>query len=173
MNNTEFEACIRQYGRDIYSFLCQMTGSRQEADELYQDTFLKFLELEKKLDFERNPRGFLLAIAVNLWKNRRRKYAWRQRITGKVVSAEEVRDQVPAEETSMEQRMISMEQRDKVREAVLRLPDKWRLVVVLFYMEDMKIAEIAELLHLPRGTVKSRLHKAKDILRKELEVMAE
>lgn len=173
MNDTEFEACIRQYGKDIYSFLCRMTGSRQEADELYQDTFLKFLELGKRPDFDRNPKSYLLAIAVNLWKNRRRKYAWRQRITGQPVPMEEVPLEIPSKEPSMEQHIIFAEQKKQIRQAVLELPDKYRIVVVLFYMEDMKLSEISGLLGLPQGTVKSRLHKAKKILEKELEVMAE
>ena len=72
MNHKELETCIRTYGKDIYSFCCRLTGSRQEADDLYQDTFLKMVELKERLDITSNPKSYLLSVAVNLWRNRRR-----------------------------------------------------------------------------------------------------
>ncbi|MDO5423650.1 MAG: RNA polymerase sigma factor [Eubacteriales bacterium] len=170
MNDTELEACIHAYGKDLYSFLYQLTGNRQEADDLYQDTFLKLLELDQRPDFTRNPKSWLLTIAVQLWKNRRRKYGWRQRIAGAPVSMDEPLSEIPSNEASPEQQVISAEEAVLVREAVRRLPDRYRLPVVLFYMEELKIAEIGQILHIPQGTVKSRLHQAKKILEKELEV---
>lgn len=58
-----------------------------------------------------------------------------------------------------------------VRAAVLRLPDKMKVTVLLYYMEERSVEEIAEILRIPKGTVKSRLHQARKILRKELEYM--
>ena len=86
MSHEELEACIKEHGKDIYSFCCQLTGSRQEADDLYQDTFLKMVELLERLDIKSNPKSYLLSVAVNLWRNRKRKFAVRQRITGPVQS---------------------------------------------------------------------------------------
>ena len=54
-----------------------------------------------------------------------------------------------------------------IQKCVANLPEKMRVVILLYYMENMQIAEIAEVLHIPTGTVKSRLHKAKSILSKE------
>lgn len=82
MTITELEHCIDLYGRDIYSFCRHATGSIQEGEELYQDTFLKAVELLDKMDMNQNPKSFLLSIAIRLWKNKRRKFAWRQRIVG-------------------------------------------------------------------------------------------
>ncbi len=169
MNGTELEACIHAYGKDIYSFCIQMTRSREEANDLYQDTFLKLMELGEELDDERNPKSYLLSIAVHIWKNRRRKYAWRQRITGALVPMDGQMEEPPAGEPPIEQQMISMEEKKMVQNAVARLPDNYRLPIILFYMEEMKISQIASILKLPQGTVKSRLHKAKKILKKELE----
>ena len=66
------EACIRDYGRAVYSFCLYLTRSRQEADDLYQDTFLNIMEVREKLEFTKNPKGYLLSVAVHLWTNRRR-----------------------------------------------------------------------------------------------------
>ena len=65
--------------------------------------------------------------------------------------------------------MIQKEQTEKVQHAVRQLPDKLRIVALLFYMEDRKVEEISNILHIPQGTVKSRLHKARKILREKLE----
>ena len=171
MNDTELEACIRLYGKDLYSFLCRLTQSRQEADDLYQDTFLKLIELGESPDFDRNPKSYLLTIAVQIWKNRRRKYAWRQRITGVCISVEDSVLDIPSGEYSAEEQMISREEKMLVRRAVDKLPYRYRLPILLFYMEEMKITDISRVLDIPQGTVKSRLHKAKKLLEKELEVI--
>ena len=54
-------------------FCCHLTGNVQEAEELYQDTFLKAVELMKNIDYENNPKSFLISIALRLWKNKKRK----------------------------------------------------------------------------------------------------
>ena len=52
MTEQELEMCISQYGKDIYSFCKYLTGDSQEAEDLYQDTFLKVVELKEKIDYE-------------------------------------------------------------------------------------------------------------------------
>ena len=171
ISHEELEACIGAYGKAVYSFCCQLTKSRQEADDLYQDTFLKLVELSERLDIKSNPKSYLLSVAVNLWRNRRRKFAVRQRITGPVQSMEEMELELPAEEALPEEQIISREEQRLIRRAVGRLPEKYRLPVLLFYMEELKLSEIAGVLKIPEGTVKSRLFKAKKVLKKELEVV--
>jgi len=80
MTKPELETCMIKYGKDIYSFCRSLVGSIQEAEDLYQDTFLKAIELNEKIDAAGNPKSYLLSIAVRIWKNRKRKYAWRKRI---------------------------------------------------------------------------------------------
>lgn len=171
MNYEELEACIRDYGKDIYSFCRQLTRDRQEADDLYQDTFLKIVEIRDRLDFESNPKGYLLSVSVNLWRNRKRKFAWRKRITGPEVPIEDTVLEIPSGEEPVEEQMITREQKNLVRRAVEALPEKYRMPVLLFYMEELKISEISGILEVPQGTVKSRLYKAKKVLEKELEVV--
>ncbi len=171
MSHEELETCIRENGKAVYSFCCQLTRSRQEADDLYQDTFLKMVELSERLDIKRNLKSYLLSVAVNLWRNRKRKYAVRQKITGPMQSMEEMELELPTGEELPEEQIISEEERRMIRRAVSRLPEKYRLPVLLFYMEELKLSEISGVLRLPEGTVKSRLFKAKKLLKKELEVV--
>ncbi len=169
MNITELEKCIGMYGKDIYAFCLHLAYSRQEAEELYQDTFLKAMELLKGIEAENNPKSYLLSITIRLWKNQKRKYAWRDRIAG-IVYLEDGKEE--AAETcstySLEDEVLKKEQLKQLRQAVKGLGDKYRMPVYLYYMEGLQIADVAKILKLPKGTVKSRLYKAREILKKQL-----
>ena len=168
MTEQELEMCISQYGKDIYSFCKYLTGDSQEAEDLYQDTFLKVVELKEKIDYEQNPKSYLLSIALRIWKNRRRKLAWRKRIADIQPIIDEKDTSGPAV-LSLEDKLVRDEIRDAVRITVNRLPVKLKIVVLLFYMEDLSTAQVAEILKIPPGTVLSRLHQARKVLKKDLE----
>ena len=172
----ELEQCIQEYGKEVYSFCLHLTGVREWADELYQDTFLTAMEHITQLHNEAgtNLKSYLLSVAIRLWKNKRRKAAWRRRIApeqsmdapgGEVLTGEtELTD-------SIETEVLRAEERRQVQRAVDTLPEKYRVVVLLYYMEELPLAQIASLLHIPSGTVKSRLHQARKLLRQQLEVL--
>ncbi|MBQ8823457.1 MAG: sigma-70 family RNA polymerase sigma factor [Lachnospiraceae bacterium] len=168
MTSTELEMCITEYGADVFAFCKSLTLSQWEAEELFQDTFVKAAELRGKMDAGNNVKSYLLSIALRLWRNKRRKYAWRSRIAG-MQSLEEGYDAgaLEKQDETMEQMLMS-EERRLVREAVERLPEKLRVVTLLYYMEELPVNEIAEVMKIPRGTVLSRLHKARELLREEL-----
>ncbi len=170
MTKQELEMCINAYGKDIYSFCKHLACYQQEADDLYQDTFLKALELKEKIDYENNPKSYLLSIALRIWKNRKRKFAWRKRIADVQPMVDE-RDVLvgDSQELFLEDKIIGKEKNDIVRAAVNRLPDKLKVVVLLYYMEELSTAQIAEVIKIPAGTVLSRLYQARKRLRKELE----
>lgn len=170
MTKQELEMCVNEYGRDIYSFCKHLTNNLPEADDLYQDTFLTATGLMDKIDYGNNPKSYLLSIALRIWKNKKRKYAWRKRIADMRSMADE-RDVSPGESTELspEERIVGKERDESIRMAVNRLPEKLRIAVLLFYMEDLPTAQIARVMKIPAGTVLSRLHQARKILRKELE----
>lgn len=119
MNNMQLEQCIREYGKNVYAFCSQLTGNKQEAEELYQDTFLKAVELKEKMDRERNPGSYLISIALRIWKNKKRKYAWRNRIAKTEVFTEEMAGgESGRQEDSTEETFFRKEQQRQVREAV-------------------------------------------------------
>ena len=72
---------------------------------------------------------------------------------------------------SIETEVLRAEERRQVQRAVDTLPEKYRVVVLLYYMEELPLAQIASLLHIPSGTVKSRLYQARKLLRQQLEVL--
>lgn len=173
MTDIELEQCITEYGADIYSFCCSLTGSRQEADDLYQETFLRAVEKKRILDTSQNPKSYLLSTAVRLWKNQCRKTAWRRRIadTAQTETKDAGEDRQKLYEYSPEGEAVRKEVRQAVRQAVDRLPDKMKVAVLLYYMEERTVEQTAGILHVPQGTVKSRLHQARKILEKELGYM--
>lgn len=172
MTKAELETCIHMYGKDIYSFCRYLTGSIQEAEDLYQDTFLKAVELNEKIEAGQNPKSYLLAIALRIWKNKKRKYAWRKRIADvQALTDEKNIEQYGGMELSAEAQFLHKEEIQAVREAVAKLPQRFRAIVLLFYMEGLSVAETAQIVRIPEGTVKSRLYHARKILEKELEVV--
>lgn len=168
MTKQELEICILKYGKDIYSFCCQLTGCIQEAEELYQDTFLTAVERREKIEYRENPKSYLLSIAIRIWKNRKRKVAWRRRIA-EIISIEDRELFVQGNTALPEEEMLEQEKIILVRKAVTKLPEGLKLVVLLYYMEELSIEQIAVTMDIPQGTVKSRLHRAKKTMKKELE----
>lgn len=172
MNRVQLEQCIHAYGKDIYTFCSQITGNRQEAEDLYQDTFLKAMELEEKIDYDRNPRSYLVSVALRIWKNRRRKFAWRQRIAGTSTLIEErAKGGAERQECSAEEIVLKRELDEQVKKAVKELSEKYRIPVYLYYTLQLSVEEISNVMKIPQGTVKSRLHKARMLLKQELEVV--
>ena len=172
MTREELAECINEHGKEIYSFCKWLTSSGQEADELYQDTWLTVVQRQEGIDAAGNVKSYCLSVALRLWKNRRRKYAWRQRIAGTQDSISpdtSFLDAATAE--SLEEQLLHREQKRLVREAVDELPQRLRTIVLLFYMEDQSIEQIAQITGIPAGTVKSRLHHARKALRQKLKDM--
>ena len=166
MRQEVLEQYIREYGKDLYSFCRSMTWNLEEAQDLYQDTFLKLYEIGDRLVTLNNPKSYLMGIAVNLYRNEKRKLSVRRRIVGVWQSVEEMDTDIPEDARLLEEEVIAREECRIVRSAVQSLADKYRLPVLLFYMEEL--SEIASVLRLPEGTVKSRLHRAKRILQQML-----
>lgn len=174
MTREEFEQLVTDTGPQIYAFCLQLARNREEAEELYQETMLAAMERRRKIDAQSNPKSYLLGIAIRLWKNLRRKLARRSRIQPQTSLEAELEEIYPADVTqSLEEeiveRMAEREQIQLVRKLVAELPQKHRLPVYLHYSRELSVEEIASVLHIPKGTVKSRLHKARTIIRDRME----
>lgn len=80
MDAREIEKCIDEFGTDIYRFCLKLCMDKSEAEDLYQQTFLKALEMEWTLDWGQNPKALFFSLTHNLWKSDRRKQARRNMI---------------------------------------------------------------------------------------------
>lgn len=144
-----------------------LTKEKGSADDLYQDTFLEATKKLAVIRYEDNPKSYLLSVAIRLWKNRVRKFAWRNRIAPQV--GETALEQEGGATPDVSEKAVANEERGMLWKAVDALDDRYRIPLLLYYMEEQSVAELAELLSIPQGTVKSRLHKARQLLEKELE----
>lgn len=170
MTKQELTKCIDTYGRDIYSFCRHLTGNAQEADELYQDTWLTVVERLECVNIGGNSKSFCLSVALKLWKNRKRKYAWRKRIAEmQALDTESGEEYISDSRPSSETQVLEKERDALVKKAMDELPEKLRTVVLLYYMEELPLAQIADVADIPEGTVKSRLYQARKLLEKKLE----
>lgn len=168
MNKQLLEHYIEAYGTDIYSFCIRLTQNRELAEELYQDTFLAMCEKEDWKE-EGNVKSYLLGITIKLWQSRKRKFAWRKRIAAEIPLSKEQGLEAFSADENLEQHMVSKEEQEAVWKAVYKLPEQLRIVILLYYMEDFKVAEIAEKLSLSISNVKSKLMRARRYLKQELE----
>ena len=173
MNHDEFELFVRKFGKDILRF-CRMTaGGTENGDELYQDTMLKLLEKRKSLDVSHNAKSYALSTSIYLWKNKVKKYANRMRLVP-IDSINEIPDKEnhfpdPGLEASPENIILQQNEIAMIQKLVASLPEKYKIPIYLYYSADMQINDISGILGLPEGTVKSRMRKAKKMLKEELE----
>ncbi len=169
MNIADLNDLIELHGKAIYSFCLNLTKNQPDTDDLYQETFLKAMELCHKIDKDNNPKGFLISIAIGLWKNNRRKYARRQKIAPIEKLSEDINNGYVLKDTlTPENIVISNELCIMIRTAADKLDNKLKIPLYMYYTAEMSNEEIASALKIPLGTVKSRLHKARRVLKNDL-----
>ena len=164
MEVNEFSSLIDEYGNCIYKFCVGMTYTKEDAEDLYQQTFMTAFEKRRKIDRNNNPKAYLMSIAGTLWKNQKATYARHLRIAP-TISYDEIEFDIAGETPDMSDLAIKDEESEMLRSGINKLPDKLKQVIVLFYSSELSIDEISKALHIPKGTVKSRLHNAKEQLR--------
>ena len=169
MTVQELEKMIGEYGGSIYSFCRKLCFNVDEADELYQDVWLKAMQKIGTIKTGQNVKNYLISLAIGIWRNNKKKFAVRNRIAPQEDRKEGL--PVPMEGTSSDalEYMVQEERKKAVLCAVNRLEDLYRVPVLLYYMEEQSLKEIAKELHIPEGTVKRRLWTARKKLSEELE----
>jgi len=152
---------IAQYGRRLYGLCRTLCANSIEADDLYQDTWLKVVENISKYDPARGFEPWLTRICVNTFRNTLRRLVRSPIWNG--FSSSEAKDffinSIPA---------TTPVDYSTLHEAIKNLPEKYRITIVLFYFQDMDLISTAQVLNIPTGTVKSRLNKAKKLLKEML-----
>ncbi len=170
-----FEDLARLHKDRIFNFVLRMVGDRSEAEDLTQEVFLRAYHAMRRFRGGATFQTWLYRIAGNLAVDALRK---RKREAGRSVSLQEpvataeaellrdVRDPAPAPEQVAQ----STELQQEVRRAIASLSPKLRAVVVMFDIQGLSYEEIAEVIGIPVGTVKSRLFNARCQLRDRLTV---
>jgi len=162
-----FGALVRRYERELYGYLVRYLGDRDLADDVFQNTFLQLRTKIGKYEAGRPVRPWLYTIATHQAIDALRRAGRHQALSleqqreagpegelGTLVGMLESRAPGPPDLADAEERRLW------VRASVERLPDFLRQVVLLAYYQGLKYREIADILGIPVGTVKSRLHAA-------------
>lgn len=150
------EILIERYKDKLFAIAFNICKSSADADDVVQDTFLQYHLTKKQFNNEQHIRAWLIRVAINKAKDYTRSF-WRQKIQPLHEYIETLAFETPEAENLFEQ--------------VLSLPEKYRIVIHLFYYEDYSVREIAKLLKLTEANVKVRLSRGrkllKDILKEE------
>ena len=152
---------IRDYGKRLYGLCTFLCANSYEAEDLYQETWLKVVKNISKYDSSKDFEPWLTTICVNTYRNTLRRIA-KSPVFNTFTTTEEKEDilnSIPAPEGKDYSALYT---------AIDHLPEKLRLTVILFYFRDMDINTTAKVLGIPPGTVKSRLNKSKKLLKEVL-----
>ena len=151
---------IRQYGKRLYGLCRTLCQDPFEADDLYQETWLRALNNLDRYDPSLPFEPWLTRICVNLYRNTLRRLARSPLFRFRTQEEQDaVMNSLPAPEIPDYRELY---------DAIDALPEKLRLVVILYYFEDMDVQKVGDVLKIPAGTVKSRLSKARGKLKEVL-----
>lgn len=144
---------VTLYQSSLFAAAFNVCKNAQDAEDVVQDTFIQYYISNKEFDNEQHIRAWLIRVAINMAKNVNRTF-WRQN----KLSLEDY----------MESLTFETPEDEHLFETVMSLPEKYRIVIHLFYYEDYAVSEIADILKLSQSNVKVRLSRGREMLRKIL-----
>lgn len=163
---------IDRHKTDLYSLCVRLTRCGPDADDLFQDTWIRVMKRLDSYSSEHRFKAWLFAICINRYRDLYRWHKrWRRR-GRRCEVGEGTEDQlasIEAQDRDPEQQAISEENKVIVRRAIDKLDDSLRLPIFLHYFQNLSTEEISVVLEIPQGTVKSRLHKGRNRLRASME----
>lgn len=162
-----FSELVHRYERELYDFLYRRFENATVAEDAFQTAFLQVHMKCGQFEEGRRFRPWLFTIAMNsaidLIRRTRRRHAMAS-LNAPIREHEgldaQLLDMLTCPEPSPDERLDRQERCDQCRKAVTRLPDRIKIVVELVFFQGLQYREVAELLSIPIGTVKSRLHEA-------------
>lgn len=159
----------------LYTFSYHLTGNEEDANDLLQETLLKAWRFVDKYEEGTNAKAWLFTIAKNAFINeyRRRVKAPNRVELQDFVTYQDREDTPLTSGMDLREEMLQYLMGDEVTLAINQLPVDFRTVILLCDIEDFKYDEIATILDIPIGTVRSRLHRARNMLKEKLKVYAE
>ncbi len=161
-----FPALVRRYRRELFNFLARFTGDAALAEDVFQEAFLQLHLSAGSFDTSRRLKPWLFTIAANKARDAMRSRQRRQAAPLDAAVQPGAADPtpyaalIPADVPAPEAALVNLETRRAVQRIVSEMPDSLRTVLLLSYFHDMPYKDIAEVLSVPLGTVKSRLHAA-------------
>jgi RNA polymerase sigma-70 factor (ECF subfamily) len=161
-----WDAIVRQHWRKVFNVAYKFVGKHDEAEDLTQDIFLKVFKSLDTFDRRANFQTWLISVSRNLCIDHYRSVRKERETIDRDVDANEL---APA--SREESPMAALEQRDRVsllRQALAALPETLRTAVLMRDIQELSYQEIADMLRLPEGTVKSRINRGRTELARQI-----
>lgn len=166
-----FDQIVSRHERSLINFFYHLSWNRSTSEDCAQEVFLRLYSHSETYQPQAKFTTFLFRIARNLWIDRIRSEQSRGRPVsleapaGAEADGRPLRDRLPGGSSTPVDILARRETEQALHDAIERLPEEQRLVVVLSEIQGLKYQEIAEILSIPVGTVKSRMHVAMEKLR--------
>ncbi|EEM90936.1 sigma-70 family RNA polymerase sigma factor [Bacillus thuringiensis] len=155
---------MNKYGQEVLQLVYSYVNNKEVAEDLTQDIFVKCYKSLHTYKGNSNLKTWLWRIAINHCKDYLK--SWYNK---KVIVTEDDFTYMESQKESVEQIVIQNAEDSRLASAVMSLPIKYREVIYLFYYEELSIKEIATVIEVKENTIKTRLKKAKELLKKGLE----
>ncbi|MDA1816564.1 sigma-70 family RNA polymerase sigma factor [Bacillus cereus] len=155
---------MNKYGQEVLQFVYSYVNNKEVAEDVTQDIFVKCYKSLHTYKGNSNLKTWLWRIAINHCKDYLK--SWYNK---KVIVTEDDFTYMESQKESVEQIVIQNAEDSRLASAVMSLPIKYREVIYLFYYEELSIKEIATVIEVKGNTIKTRLKKAKELLKKGLE----
>lgn len=157
-----------RHRRMVYRTALGIVGDSESAADLLQDVFLRLHRFAERVDHQRPLEPWLYRVTTNL------SYTWVKRRKRWFSPLEDIAEWISGNKKNGPQYAAEMdEQSQQVQQAISALPIGQRVVIVLYYINDLSLQDISEILEVPEGTVKSRLHYGRQALKKLLKIQGE
>jgi RNA polymerase sigma-70 factor (ECF subfamily) len=170
--HVEFEREALPHMDLLYNYALRTTNDAEDAEDLVQETYMKAYRFWDSYEKGTNIRAWLFRIMKNSYINRYR----RETKEPETVDYDEVKEFVgtsgPSDANDLQQAVFGNVLGDEVSNAIAALPDEFRTVVILSDIEGLTYEEIAEFMDSPLGTVRSRLHRGRKLIREQLAAYA-
>lgn len=144
------EEIVKKYFNTVYRLALSQTKSKTHADDVTQEVFLRFLKKERSFQSDEHLKAWFLRVTINCSKS--------------IFLSAHFKKCVPLSE----ELTFDTEEKSDVYYAVAELPQKYRTAIHLFYYEELSIAEISEIIGAKESTVKSQLHRGRELLKEKL-----
>ena len=145
---------IQKYSDMVYKLAYSMVKDQYDAEDIHQEVFIKYIDKSPNFESEEHEKAWFLRVTINLVKNLW-KSAWKQKVTNFFDFENE--QKMP--------QILEPSKEDDIIEVVKTLPQKYRVVIHLFYYEELSIGEIAKVLKMKESTVRTQLTRARQKLR--------
>ncbi|GGH88943.1 RNA polymerase sigma-70 factor (ECF subfamily) [Pullulanibacillus pueri] len=165
-----FAKIVEFYKKPVYNICLRMVGIPQEAEDLAQDAFLRAYTNIDRYELDKKFSTWLYRIATNLSIDYLRRKKPAAYLDSEVPGTDgfTMYSQFSIDEPLPEERVVDQETKEWVQYEINQLPPKYRSAIILKYIEDLSLKEISEILDLPVPTVKTRIHRGREALRKRM-----